>query len=545
MNLVQLANDLEFVPKEQLAQMSQDPSSRFPSYLVLSEIQRRTQNEKAYAAAQPQPTTTVAEEVVGEFMQPQGMQAGMPPESAPTDVFSSGMSGMPASAPMQQPMQMASGGLTSEEKLKDALQENALLSLEKKLGVKIPRKTQDLKDSLVNKILENKKIPIRTRGNEISIGGSDGLSVYMNSKDEANRAGIRYNKKFAGGGLTAYAAGDRTSLDQSFLSRGGEKISNFFSDRYQDEDGLDWSNIGLDAASAGLMFIPGIGWMAAGGLRAASLAANAARAGQVVKTGAQALKTAIPKTITKPGRVVKSKTGKEFGVNTTQGKSILSGKNPPKSFRSPNVPRDPSLTRASIATGAGLAGAMNLNYALDDTYNLDNKDIDTELSQADKDYNKRMQDIVLANQQAQLDQNALDQKKANRMFSPTDLIQLGGTVMGAKNISELGQGIAGVAGISSQRKIDEKAAGLQARYLEAQSGKLEAETAQLPERQILAEITGLTKQLSDLEESGGDDVQIQKIRDYLQYLSGELARIRGYDPSMIAGNNQNVIASYT
>ena len=94
--------------------MSQDPNSNFPPYLVLSEIQRRTMNEKAYAAAaQPQPTTTVAEEVVGEFMQPQGMQAGMPPESAPTDVFSSGMSGMPASAPMQQPMMMASGGSTS------------------------------------------------------------------------------------------------------------------------------------------------------------------------------------------------------------------------------------------------------------------------------------------------------------------------------------------------------------------------------------------------------------------------------------------------
>ena len=112
MNLVQLADDLEFVPKEQLAQMSQDPNSNYPPYLVLSEIQRRTMNEKAYAAAQPQPTTTVAEEVVGEFMQPQGLQAGMPPESAPTDVFSSGMSGMPASAPMQQPMQMASGGPT-------------------------------------------------------------------------------------------------------------------------------------------------------------------------------------------------------------------------------------------------------------------------------------------------------------------------------------------------------------------------------------------------------------------------------------------------
>ena len=108
MNLVQLANDLEYVPKEQLAEMSQDPNAHYPPYLVLAEIQRRTQNEKAYAAAQPQPTTTVAEEVVSEFMQPQGLQAGMPPESAPTDIFSSGMSGMPASAPMQ----MANGGLT-------------------------------------------------------------------------------------------------------------------------------------------------------------------------------------------------------------------------------------------------------------------------------------------------------------------------------------------------------------------------------------------------------------------------------------------------
>ena len=89
MNLVELATELEYVPKDQLAQMSQDPSSRYPQYLVLSEIQRRTANEKAYAAAQPKPTSTVAEEVVGEFMQPQSLQAGMPSESAPTDAFSS------------------------------------------------------------------------------------------------------------------------------------------------------------------------------------------------------------------------------------------------------------------------------------------------------------------------------------------------------------------------------------------------------------------------------------------------------------------------
>ena len=104
-NLVQLADELEYVPKEQLVQMSQDPNNRFPQFLVLSEIQRRTQNENAYRASQTQPTTTVAEEVVSEFARPMGLQAGMPSESAPTDAFSSESMGMPASAPMQQPMQ--------------------------------------------------------------------------------------------------------------------------------------------------------------------------------------------------------------------------------------------------------------------------------------------------------------------------------------------------------------------------------------------------------------------------------------------------------
>ena len=109
MNLVQIANELEYVPKEQLAEMSQNPNSRFPQYLVISEIQRRTKNDKAYEAMKQQPTTTVAEEVVNEFVQPKGLQAGIPSGSAPTDVFSPESSGMPASAPMQM---AASGGIT-------------------------------------------------------------------------------------------------------------------------------------------------------------------------------------------------------------------------------------------------------------------------------------------------------------------------------------------------------------------------------------------------------------------------------------------------
>jgi len=118
MNLVQQANFLEDVPKEQLAQMSQDPNAQFPPFLVLSEIQRRTTNEKNYQAMQQQPTTTVAEEVVNEFMQPQlaenqsqGLQVGAPQSATPLpdSNISAGLSGVPTAPPMQM---AASGGIT-------------------------------------------------------------------------------------------------------------------------------------------------------------------------------------------------------------------------------------------------------------------------------------------------------------------------------------------------------------------------------------------------------------------------------------------------
>ena len=100
-NLIKAAEELEYVPKETLIQMAQSGDSRFPPYLVLAEIQRRTQNEKAYSAMRPPATTTVAEEKVAEFAQ-SGL-GGMvsPPFSPPEDL------------PMSPPMQMAaSGGLT-------------------------------------------------------------------------------------------------------------------------------------------------------------------------------------------------------------------------------------------------------------------------------------------------------------------------------------------------------------------------------------------------------------------------------------------------
>ena len=117
-NLIQLSNDLEYVPKEQLIQMSQNPDNNYPSYLVLAEIQRRTMNEKAYAAQQPKPETTVSQELVQEFAGSQGLGAmaqssgsnAFPPSDMGNMAPPSGLGGMPSP---EMPMQMmAGGGLT-------------------------------------------------------------------------------------------------------------------------------------------------------------------------------------------------------------------------------------------------------------------------------------------------------------------------------------------------------------------------------------------------------------------------------------------------
>jgi len=108
-NLVELSNQLEDFPEQQLVQMSQDPNSMYPSYLVLSEIQRRNQMRKMYEAQQPKPETTVAEEVIGEFTGQQGLQGAMAQSPGPQDAFPpSDMGNMAPPSPMQA---MASGGI--------------------------------------------------------------------------------------------------------------------------------------------------------------------------------------------------------------------------------------------------------------------------------------------------------------------------------------------------------------------------------------------------------------------------------------------------
>jgi len=116
MNLIEAADELEFVPKDQLAGFVNDPNSRYPSYLVLSEIQRRTQLEKAYNAEQAamEPNTTVAEEVVANFTG-EGLASAMPPSGAPP-------TGMPQTNMPPKGLQMGASPLPQENVIPSGIQ---------------------------------------------------------------------------------------------------------------------------------------------------------------------------------------------------------------------------------------------------------------------------------------------------------------------------------------------------------------------------------------------------------------------------------------
>jgi len=107
MNIIKLQNELKGVPDQALIGYVQNPTGQVPTYLALSELQRRKEMRNSYQAAKPE--TTVAESLVNEA-QPQPMQQGIaamaPQQPAPEPAP------MPQ-APMAPPQGMAHGGMVS------------------------------------------------------------------------------------------------------------------------------------------------------------------------------------------------------------------------------------------------------------------------------------------------------------------------------------------------------------------------------------------------------------------------------------------------
>jgi hypothetical protein len=110
MNIIKLQNELKGVPDQALIGYVQNPTGQVPTYLALSELQRRKEMRNSYQAAKPE--TTVAESLVNEA-QPQPMQQGiaaMAPQPAPMPQAPVEPMPMPQD-PMAPPQGMAQGGL--------------------------------------------------------------------------------------------------------------------------------------------------------------------------------------------------------------------------------------------------------------------------------------------------------------------------------------------------------------------------------------------------------------------------------------------------
>ena len=526
-NLVQVAEELEYVPKDQLIEYSQNPDSRYPQYLVLSEIQRRTQMERMYNAHQAsmnQPTTTVAEEVVSDFAQPQGLGGMNVNGSANADAFSP-QAGMPAA-----PMQMAASGgrtgyypggtLNAANAMNQSMQTSrSRLALLASLGID-PRgkSSQEIEEEILFK--------------QLPLSRQEELPVVDTDVDRAVNRSVDLQT----------VESPQSREEDSWL----DKIGSAIKDRYTDEgEGLgavDWSNVLWDASLA----IPG-GGAALGAVRLGKLGLGAARAKWGTGAIQQGLKnlpgrarrTVDPRVsalVTKPKKVgIKDPTPKILGGKGGKSAAAELGYVTPKGLSGSSrlgkitQPRTPSATRIGL-TGAGLFGASTL-------HDFATKDEGEKLTEIHPTYKKRIVDKV--GELTQDPKSGLGGKMKSYLDQADglDIAKLGGIVMGARNMSELGQGITALASDIQTRRQDERSeerltalSNVQGGLYEEQTKQIKAEIAAMPADRLDALLKKYGDYAEAIEEGMIDISDDSKNSFWLQYrqLLDSAAEKEGY-----------------
>ena len=411
-NLVELSNQLEDFPEQQLVQMSQDPNSMYPSYLVLSEIQRRNQMRKMYEAQQPKPETTVAEEVIGEFTGQQGLQGAMAQSPGPQDAFPpSDMGNMAPPSPMQA---MASGGRTG-----------------------------------------------------YNLGGSLGLS------------------------------GD--SLSQTFINPMENQLPDESSGlNLFGEDGLIFDpNNPLDY----LVFVPGVGLVSKGLsslYKGSKLLSKTAKS----KVGQQAVKKDPTKRFGQPN---------EKGLKPLRKTEEIGAEEISK-IAGP-ITRNPYKSAA-----LGLYGTSKIT----DAVSGDEQIVDVEPNIIENPATiKTSQESArkIVSEDVETGRKGLGNFLPNA--DPTALIGLGGAIMGANTIGELGKGISEVALGERARKDALQMSGLKGRLTEAQIRKYEADVANMDANQIISEMNAINKGV----ESGAIQID-EELQAYVSSLRARLQQMR-------------------
>jgi len=323
----------------------------------------------------------------------------------------------------------------------------------------------------------------------------------------------------ASGGLTAFAAGDRTALDETFYNP-LESVKEFASDRYYDEEG-DFNY--LTALGDASILIPGLGLAGAGarGLYGLGRTLTGAVTGKGLKDkslrGLQCL-------FTKPGVSKKEiaatrkqayedsvkravdQQKKSLGVKATDNKQLVAmGKDTLVPMGSKNLPIkaggrifDAKKTLKNIGYPTGAAVAIS---------RLGGEDIPT-TQQELQELNTGLGGIVKEKPKREIDY---------------DLVNLGGIIMGSRNMSELGKGISALAQSSSKRKMDESLQKSQKELLKAQAAKYRADITAKSFDELQAEIQLISQGAQD----GTIDITSPMVQNYLQSLYQALAERRG------------------
>jgi len=499
-NLIQIAEELEYMPKDQLAQMTQDPNSTYPQFLVLSEIQRRTQLEKAYQAqaTQAEPQTTVAEETVAEFMAPQGLQ-GMAQQPMPQDM----------AAPMpESPMQMMadggrigfmSGGNSPRSILLSTMGANPSGMTDQEMGGLITKMNQ-----------ESEQLPARR-----SFGLMEGEIVpEVVEEEEEMMAGGGRTGFFALGSTSRYNVQNSPSLADSETIDVASIPEETRAEIVEASKGLTPAQkamIGINAASLALMVTP---------IPGARVAAGVLKLGQGAFRGLQAGKAAYQ---ARKAKILMDQGRKAIDAGKVSGTGRTASYNP-EVVRQAGVDAIKGMRIPQRTIAGGIAGGTA--YNLFESENEEDEPVTAPV----------VTDIDDTDKIIDTDTGATETKKGGLFSNITPdqgltMAQLGGVLMGARNMSELGTGIAGVAGQMQERKSAAGLAGAQQSHYESQAREADAKVAAMPFEQLKDEFTLINDLYETQVEQSSDPLEIQSTLIYLNSLKRRLAELRGIDIS--------------
>ena len=527
-NLVELSNQLEDFPEQQLVQMSQDPNSMYPSYLVLSEIQRRNQMRKMYEAQQPKPETTVAEEVIGEFTGQQGLQGAMAQSPGPQNAFQPGdMGNMAPPSPIQA---MASGGKTGYDE--GGLVDNFLSGDYGILGM----------------LNNNPELMFGAAGlaAKNNFRGSLLGELYNQYKERKDNKKIEETEEtieaMASGGRTGYQTGGSLGL-------GGDSLAGTFTNpnevSIEEKDAVD-KNIGQLYQQYGAPTLKAIGALNEDGSinyvgSALALASinPAIRLGKgVIGLGGRTVQKFAPKLlekgknlITKPGVKIQNpalKTGVQYGDDVIDPKTGAKIKQVITGPRTLKIPSAKGLLR-----GAGNLALPSLVVGNLIESGMERKAIEKEEARLLAEQKAAKQEELLAEQEAKIAAEKAKQEatieakiKAEKNQRGADmLVGLGGAIGSAKNLGELSSNISDAYfGVQSKRDAKDLA-GLQGRLIEAQASKYEADVSNMPLEAILRSLSTAEKQLKSLQDAGDVDSANELIL-YINALNKKAAELQ-------------------